>query len=558
MTLWGGAGRSGVVWVVCGTIFLSLVPRLLTAGRFWTVDEQNWMRRSSHFADAVTSGALSDASAAEAPGNPELGATMPGVTTMWVGSLGRFLWASGRSLGLWSDSSEEFLDSASALTVTQGVMAMVTTALIVLTTVLVARWAGIGAGLVAGLLMATEPFFVGLGTILHTDALMTGFAVPALVMTALVLGLPEVTRYAWRPRYAALAGVLWGAALLSKLSALPLLVTVVLLFAWAAVREGKRLRADDGSAPGDGAELRAPFPHQLIRLAVIWAGAVVATFVLAYPAMWVSPVGEGRNLLEAVGLAGSTQAHFFLGEVADPPGPLYYFVGLPLRSTGWFLFGLLAAVIMLVSLRRIRQHGAVLACMAFPYLGVITYSSKQADRYGLFVLAVAAIAVGIAATVVMERFGTIARPGKVIVAGVGAAVLAANTLTVAPWGLAYFNPALGGTSTAQQSVRMGWGVGMREAGAIIAAHEAASNDRCDEVVIRAATRIPQAFPCGEAVHIAAAAGVEAQYLVVSVGNRQRGYPVWLERVPLTRDLLGIVRVRGTTYIEVYGPRRDQV
>lgn len=192
------------------------------------------MTRSVRFFDALGSGNLDGASAASSDYQGPI--TMPGVTTMWIGNVARGIWNAGRALGLWPNDQVSFVNSEAGLAIAQGTAAVVCSLLIGLVTFLVARWAGLGAAVVTGVLLATEPFLVALGAVLHTDELLTLFGIAALVASALALGLPQPTSWCGRWWAGALAGALAAAALLTKVSALSVLAGVPVMGIWAFAR----------------------------------------------------------------------------------------------------------------------------------------------------------------------------------------------------------------------------------------------------------------------------------------------------------------------------------
>ena len=171
---------------------MAFALRLLTAqGDFVTTDEANWLNRSNMFYEGVTSGDFVSASATTPSMSPDPDATMPGVTTMWVGSVAHAFWSLG-------EDGTEFPKDAAALDLAQVVMALATSLALGVLVFLVARWAGRAVAAVAGVLLATEPFFVAHSAVLHTDMLTTLFGAAALVATALALGVPQAHRWTGR------------------------------------------------------------------------------------------------------------------------------------------------------------------------------------------------------------------------------------------------------------------------------------------------------------------------------------------------------------------------
>ncbi len=180
------------------------------------------------------------------------------------------------------------------------------------------------------MLLATEPFLVAHGSVLHTDELAGLMGALGAIELARALALPPPAPL-HRLRMAAIAGALLGGAFLSKLSALSLAPGIVVLIGWALLRER---RAPEGPARAQR-WWRAP----LVVTGVAAATAVVVVFV-AWPALWVEPLHQIQLMRRSAGLAETGHTSFFLGRVTETPGPLYYVVSTPLRMTPWFLLSL--------------------------------------------------------------------------------------------------------------------------------------------------------------------------------------------------------------------------
>jgi 4-amino-4-deoxy-L-arabinose transferase-like glycosyltransferase len=527
--------RSSAVGLAAATTILAFVLRLATAAHFRTADETAWLRRSVGFSDALASGHFGDASATSGAL-----ATMPGVTTMWIGSIARGVWLIGHRLGLWAGvDTATFTGTRSGLAVAQAGAAAATALLIGLMVILLCVWVGRGAAAVAGVLLATEPFLVAHGAVLHTDELLALFGVNALIAAAVALGLPHRTSWAGRPRVAALSGVLLGAAMLTKVSAVMFVPSLGLLAVWASVRAVRPLdRVFDWQSALD--ELRGS--------AAWWMAGAVTVVVAAYPALWADPVEEFRLLRQSSQMAGTGHLTFFLGHATTTPGPAYYVIALPLRLTPWFLVAGAVAAVAMWCRREWRGFAVAAVFMVVPPFVVLSLAAKQFDRYGLSIVVVAAIVVGIVTAwsvqVLREKIPLGRRPA--IAGALIAVVLAAHSLVIAPWGLAYFNPLLGGSSTGERTVLVGWGEGLEKAGAIIEQREAG---RCQSVTIRS-FYIPTAYPCGKWIF---PGSQKPTYIVIYVHDRQRVPPDRLARLVRGYQLVGQVEIRGITYAEVYGP-----
>ena len=545
-----GTGR-GAMWagLIVGTA--ALVPRLMTASHdLLTTDENVWRMRTDRFGDAVLSGRFGDASASLVSGlaDGEAGtakavATMPGVVPMWLGVMARGVWSVGRGLGLWAGSDSTFVESPSGLNAAQAAVAVFTSVLVGVLVILVARWLGLLPAVVSGLLVATEPFLVAHGAVFHTDELVALCGVTGLVACALAFGLPHRTPWRGRPLVAGLAGALLAGAVLTKLSGVVLLVPAALLVVWAAVA-AVRARAPDVSPWAAVGWLRST---------IGWlVGVAVAVALVSYPALWADPAEELRLLNNSANLADTGHIQFFLGEPTEHPGPAYYFVALPLRVTPWFLVAGVAAGALLWARAASRGTALALAIMAVPYMVAISAASKQFDRYGLPVLVVGALAIGAAAPVVVaavrKRIGTDepwSRRQLMFGRAVGG-LLVVHAVVVAPWGIAYFNPLLGGAETAERAILVGWGEEY-DATEIVTRHRRGD---CDGVTVAGFAAV-SALGCGTP----AIDWDTADYVALYIAERQR-MPDDDERALVRgRPLVGEHTVQGIIYLQVYGPRR---
>jgi hypothetical protein len=558
-------------WVVAATVLIATALRVQTAlATFRTADELTWLGRSQRFTDALADGRFGDASSGGiVTGVVPEGATMPGVTTMWIGTGADVLWSWGERLGL--VDAEQMTVAADGvyptLELSQVLMAVVSGVLVGVIALLVARWCGVWAGAVAGLLLATEPFVVAHGAVLHTDELVALCGVGGLLAWALVLGVPRPTPWAGRTSLAVLGGVLLAGAVLTKLTALAFLPGLALLVGWALVAawriEGEGV--EDGEpvegVEGDGGPVVAgdrdgradrpapPGRRDLGRLVAVGAAVAVAAIVVAYPALWADPVGEVRAIRDSLGLGSSGHLQFFRGEITGDPGPTFYPVAIAFRLTPWLFVGSLVAGVAVWVSRRTRGHAAVLACIGVPVFVALSLASKKLDRYGLVLVVLAALAVAVVVDDLVARArrqGWVRDvPARVAVGAcaIGCLALVAWSATLAPWGLAYFNPALGGSAGAERTVLVGWGEGMFEALELIDERE---DGDCEDVTVSGPMLSFNSLPCGEV-----GTGPSTDYVLIYVSDRQRHPPSWVDGQTEGRELVGVVEERGIRYVEVW-------
>lgn len=523
-----GNGLRLAVATLVGAV--ALVPRLLTAGAYQTTDETLWMRRTVAFGDALLRGDLAAASA-----STEDLATMPGVTTMWLGSAARASWELAGWLGL-VDAEVPFVESPAGIHLAQASVAIATSVLIAAVVALAWRWTGPVPAVTAGLLLASEPFLVAHGAVLHTDELAALFGVSGALALLLALGVAPPGRHPHT--LAGAAGVLLASAVLTKVSALVLApgLAVVVLASVVPARPRTARRALRG--------LRAPEARTVAARLTTAAGAAAATSLVAWPALAVDTVHQLSLVVDSAGLAATPHLTFFLGDITETPGPLYYAVAVPLRMTPWFLLGCVV-LIPLAAVRGRRAHLAVLAVIALPMVVVLSGAVKQFDRYALVVLPFLALMVGIGAEVLVGAlrhvgWGRVVRP----LATVAAVGMAVHAVVVAPWGLAYFNPLLGGSETAERAILVGWGEGLELAGERIAELEGPA---CDVDVVVNYTRLDSAFDCGRMTNQVAG----AEYFLLYVNHRQRMTPEDLAALQARGRQLPPVRIRGIDYVQIY-------
>src|SRR5512137_1213603 len=153
-------------------------------------DEPSWVWRSLGFSQALAQGQWADTA--------QIG--HPGVTTMWLGSLGILVkrladpqasteaiqWL-GRLTSLAPENAEAFKRLGVFLTYARIPVILINALGVVLIFLLMRRLFGMKVGMIAGLLFALDPFTAGLSGLLHVDGLLTTFSV--LSVLAMLNGL---------------------------------------------------------------------------------------------------------------------------------------------------------------------------------------------------------------------------------------------------------------------------------------------------------------------------------------------------------------------------------
>ncbi len=471
---------------------LAFVPRLLNLGQFLTADEFLWVDRSRNFLAALVTPGFQCTTPIEAWDTAAgLACTLrtghPGVTTMWTGSFGLWLvWlASGPAQSL-----PEFLRNLSTNPLDPVLIAPARLGTVIITSLwvvalywLVRRLFGPKTGLLAALLLALSPFHVALSRVIHHDALSTTFMTLSALTALIYWGQRE--RRAWL----AASGVLAGLGFVSKSPAMYLMPFIALTGIWFTAAEARR---------SDGPFLR-PFLRRLFTVTLLdgllWFALAALTAFAVWPALWVIP----RQTLETVFFIGSKYAtgghakgNFFLGEISQDPGALFYPVTWLFRTTPLVVLGLAAALLAGLA-RPFRRSTAtpgerppesaalfrylplLLLFLAGYYL-LMTAGEKKQDRYflpaypWLDIIAAGGLVLLADAAAGWFKSGDRWRRSVVATGGVALLVLLLNGGLVAanyPYYFTYFNPLLGGIKSAEKSVTVGWGEGLDVAAAYL-------------------------------------------------------------------------------------------
>jgi len=464
-------------WLTPALLFLlALLPRLPDLGRFLTADEFLWVDRSRNFLAGLTNAAYQCTTVVEKWEVAEgLACTLrtghPGVTTMWTGSFGLILqWlAAGRPAPLHDyvvGVATNPLDAAFIAPERLGTV-LITSLWVVAVYWLAKRLFGGSVALVSALLLALDPFHIGLSRVIHHDALSTTFMTLS-ALTALIY-------WGRRPgkRWLVLSGVLGGLGFISKSPAMYLMPFIALTGLWFLAAD-RRYRAD--------ASLRVRL-GQTVLDGLLWFAAALAVVFALWPAMWVIP----RETLETVFFIGSKYAagghakgNFFLGNISQDPGSLFYPVTWLYRTTPLVLLGIVSAIITWiiqiksqssVSRSSFRRYLPLILFFILGYYLLMTIGAKKQDRYFLpaypwltFIAAYGLVAI------LNSKFLIFNSQSSNRLAVLIGLILVINGPLVAlnyPYYFTYYNPLLGGINRAAQAVTIGWGEGLNLAAAYL-------------------------------------------------------------------------------------------
>lgn len=439
------------------------IPRVLKLDQFVTPDEPLWITRSANFYYALTHGDFASTFQRE----------HPGVTAMWAGT-GGFL-ARFRGYRITDIGQIGGADFHNFLKYTANVhpldlleagrffMVLGNTIALLVAYLYARQLVGLLPAVTGFLLIAFEPFNLALTRLLHLDGLLS-----SLFLLSLLGFINYLASRRWRDLIisALAAGFCW----LTKSPGFflgPAVGLVALLHAWRSYQTG-------GHA--------GVFKHlwRYLWPVVAWGVIGMLLFVLAWPAMWVDPVGSLSAVFGAATAAAQTghaSGIFFRGSVSVERGlnfAYFYPFTYLWRTTPLILFGLLVAIWGMITKRepfdgykaRTVVLDLVVAALIFT-LGM-TLGEKKIGRYLLPVYGPLNLIAGMGwvSLAYWIRDKNIAFLSRYSIAIVLIPVLALqmfSSLSTFPYYFPYYNPLLGGSALAPKVLQVGWGEGLDQA-----------------------------------------------------------------------------------------------
>ncbi len=435
-------------WLLVLVLALSLGLRLAALDVFVTSDEDNWHKRSLAFRTALQE---RDWQATYQTGHP-------GVLTMWAGAaaeqfpllqqppaseaLRRLMRAPASAPGTGVPPLTLGARRLIALLSWLGIVALFP---------LLRKLFGPRAALIGTGLVALDPFFLAHSRLHHLDAILTIFT---------LLSVACLLVYRFRGRrwgYLVASGAAAGLAVANKSPG-------VFLAPWA----GLVLLLPALLAPK--AKRRAELAQAVGALA-LWGLVAAAALVAVWPAMWVSPVGTLRNVVDVALFYAETphkSSNFFWFSARADPGPLFYPVAWAIRATPWVLLGLVG---LIVARRRQKPAGPVGYVLLWVLLfgAAMTTGDKKFDRYLLPVFPWLDVLAGMGWIALLQmrsgrNWGRWAPPALATGLALGHLALALSTR---PYYLSCYNHLLGGSQAAPGLVLVGWGEGLEQAAAYL-------------------------------------------------------------------------------------------
>ena len=362
-----------------------------------TPDEPIWLARSANFYEALAS--------RDWPSTYQY--AHPGVPVMWAGAVGYFLEArdypdqvgsqiTQRQNYIASVLEAQGYDPLAVLVATRQVLIVFATLTFAIAFWFALRLLGLPEVVLGFLLIALEPFGIGLGKLLHVDAMAALFFLLAMV-TMLVYC------YRGRNRFDLLVCAVASAlAILTRAQTAVLIPIFGLLLILAFATNRKRYGASPFIATlgatlrrvarnGDATTMRRRVMEHLVWPMLMWGAGMLATAAILWPALATAPrtvISGMVSFAETAAIAGHERVIYFDGELfTGDPGYRFYPVAFLWRATPATLAGIVVAIALVVLGRRWRippvQRQIVFGLFigAGAYTLLMTLAAKKFDRY---------------------------------------------------------------------------------------------------------------------------------------------------------------------------------
>ncbi len=517
---------------------VALIPRTVGLADFLTTDEvYHWIERTVRFSHSTT----------EHRWDQTILTGHPGVTTMWLGSLGLLLEQSSSALPA---GVPALLAHLAWLRLPGAILHAL---IIALGYLLLVRCVGQRTALIAGMLWATAPYLIAHGRLLHLDANLTDFVTLSVLLLIV---------YQQHPSWKFLVGsaACAGLALLTKGPALILLPFVGLVL--FALSQGERQVTDSGwwNVANRNRIIATAFGR--LRLAIIayipWLVCALLVVFALWPALWVVPgAAFARYVGEITDNGGrpNGDGQFFMGSANADPGVLFYPIADLFRTTPAMLLGLVFAVWFAIGrLRhtfaalwatpRARALLTLLAFVAFWTL-IMTLGPKKFDRYVLPTWPALIILAAAGWDALLERIPRIWIRRAILSLGLATELILLGWFH--PYYLSYYSPLFGGGQVAQRMFLIGWGEGMDQVGAFLRSRP----DLDYGPVLSALGPTLQPFIPVDVRDVSDYGKLPANYAVVYLESLQRAANPALYAQLQTTVPLHVISIHGIDYATIY-------
>lgn len=432
------------------------LPRFSELDRMVTPDEPIWLARSANFYQALAS--------RDWPSTYQY--AHPGVPVMWAGAVGYFLEArdypelagaqiTQRQNYIASVLQDQGRDPLDVLVATRQMLIVLGTVVFALSFWFALRLFGLAEVVLGFLLIGLEPFGIGLGKLLHVDAIAALFFLLAMVTMLVFI---HRGRCRWDLLICAVASALAVLTRVQLAVVIPIFGVLLLLTL---------------NAGGTRRPVWATVSERLLWPMTVWGAGMLATALIVWPALATAPrtvFGGIFSFAETAAIAGHERVIYFDGELfTGDPGFRFYPVVLLWRATPATLAGFLVAVVLVCFGRRWAisrvQRQIVLGLLigAAAYTLPMTLAAKKFDRYLIPVFPLLALAGGwgllAAARLLGKRLPGPAYAYPVLVAVFAIGIQLAGVAANGPYYLSYYSPLMGNTASATTSMMVGWGEG---------------------------------------------------------------------------------------------------
>jgi len=309
-------------------------------------------------------------------------------------------------------------------------------------------------GLLAGLMLALEPFHISLSRLIGLDSPLAFFFL--LTLWTFHKGLHDrIWLY--------FSGIAMGLATLIKIQA-GILVPALFLWHFLFTEQNN-------------------YVHRLkksIQHFILWTIFALITFYLLWPWMWPDPISRTTLWLNhTTQLWTGVEDHFFMGEFIRDPQSYGYFLILALRLTSLEFLGILFFLIALIIdqsyYRFAKRKNAILALSAFFLICisiVILLEIKLRTRYLLLFFPILLIFSALGWLFFVEKLQKVIKSfiknfrveyfqilSIIAILGLQAYPLLSESPN---YYYEYYNPLLGGAKVASHVEEIGWGEGLNE------------------------------------------------------------------------------------------------
>jgi 4-amino-4-deoxy-L-arabinose transferase-like glycosyltransferase len=439
----------------------------------------------------------------------------PGVTTMWSGSLGLILdyslghRAEGTLLSYIQGLSHDPLHIDPTVLPWMRLPIVLLTSLSIPALFWLLRPLDRTIAIIAALLLAFHPIYLGNSQLLHHDALVSVFITLAVILFL-------VTLRSWSWGGIVFSGVMTGLAILSKSTAYALLPFGGLVLLFEVINRRLVLR-------------------QAVWAGLGWSLAALFTVVALWPALWVNPTavwqtvfGWATQSADAGNLSNTLIPNFNL-QFPDL-GILFYPINWALKSTPLTVVGL---VFFFYKWRKEPKDSLARwwILQLLLWIGLfslmLSVGNKRDGRYLLPIYFALCILAAFGLRIVYQNL----KGAYPLIIGLGSfrtnipllvfvVLLLGFSVTYYPYYLAYYNPLIGGPWLAPRLIKVGLGDGMEQAAVWL-------NSRPNADQLRVATDLEQTFSplfAGQATEHNIGETFSADYVLNYTRQIQNGIP----------------------------------